>query len=217
MRGAAAEALGGLGLRPGSPAAASAIAALARQIGRGSLLARLCALEALAALDARLPLADVVALADDDVLRPAALDLAGRTGDLEALPHLLHALTATPGERAAALQALVFLHDRQTAPEARVRVEASVRACPPEAVRAIVAAVEEGPLVLRRAAAALCGWGRTAEALPALCAALVDDELHDAAAAAIAAYGPFAVAPMLELARAARPRCRGAGARPAPG
>jgi HEAT repeat protein len=202
LRAAVCEALGQLGSAP-------AVAALEAEVGVGDLLGRLAALEALVGLAVPVPLAVVLPLLDQPILRPSALEAIGNAGDLEAMPYLLDGLTdRARSARTAAVTALHALHWNQDAPERRGRIEASVRAAPPAAVGALVAALQgEAPRV-RRAAATLLGWGGWPEALEPLAAALLDEDAHEAASRAILAFGPFAVAPLVAVARSAGQQLR---------
>lgn len=201
VRAAAADALG-------EQPSAEALEALGRQLERGGPLGRLAALAALVRARARLPLQRALALLEDPILHPRALEAAGLSGDLEAIPHLLAAL-ADParGGRQSAMIGLVALHGVQPTSDGRARVEASVRAAP-EAIAATIVAALAAPGPARRAASVLAGWGRWPEALPLLAEALLDDAMHEAATAAIAAQGPFAVAPLCALAASAPPSLR---------
>ncbi len=104
VRAAAAEALGKIG----GPEAEQA---LGRALARGELLLSVACLDALNRLNARLSVREVAPLTATPVVRPAALEALGGSGDPEAVPYLLAGLTdPSRAAREAAALALRKLH-----------------------------------------------------------------------------------------------------------
>lgn len=197
VRAAAAEALGTIG-------GAEAKLALRKRLESPDLLAKLAALEALNRLHATLPASQLIPMLGESVLRRAALEALGNSGDPSALPHLLDGLADRGrGTRESAALALFALHAGQASPEVRARIEAAVRATPESACHALIAAVSADRLEVRKAAVTLLGWGRWPEALPRLVDALGDEELHPLVVRALVSFGRTAIAPLCELAREA--------------
>jgi HEAT repeat protein len=192
LRAAAAEALGHLGRRDAVPALEAALAA-------GDLLTRLAALEALNRLGASVPYHVLAPLLGEPVLRRAALEALGFAGDAEALPDMIAALgDHARGAREAAVTALQALH-AMVSSEVATRIEDRLHAAPPAARDGLCATLASDSRALRRSAAALLGWARRPETLPALCQLLRDEGTQDVAADAIVAFGEQAAAPLQAL------------------
>ena len=108
VRAAAADALGAVG----GTAAASALRELATRGGEDRLV-RFSALHALGVLEVPLVARDLMPVLDDPVLRPAGIDLLGRSDDEEAVAVLLKALaTDSRTTREAAMRALLRVLSR---------------------------------------------------------------------------------------------------------
>jgi HEAT repeat protein len=192
LRAAAAEALGHLGRREAVPALQAALAAT-------DLLTRLAALEALNRLGASVPYHVLAPLLGEPVLRRAALEALGFAGDAGALPDMIAALgDRSRGAREAAVTALQALH-AMVSSEVSARIEAHLHAAPAAALDGLCATLASDSRALRRSAAALLGWARRAETLPALCQLLRDEATQDVAADAIVAFGAQAAAPLQAL------------------
>ncbi|HJZ83604.1 MAG TPA: HEAT repeat domain-containing protein [Polyangia bacterium] len=193
LRAAAAEALG----RIGGPRVADA---LVSALHHEDLMTRLAALESLARIGAQVPLERIRPLLDVPILRRAAVLALGQSGSAEALPYLLDALAdRTRGVREAAAVALTRLS--ANAPTGEIlRLDTVLARLPADVIADLVQLLEAEDRAVRRAAATLLGWSRAPQALPALAATLRDDQVHHAAAHAIASFGPAAVAPLCALA-----------------
>ncbi|MBI5479328.1 MAG: HEAT repeat domain-containing protein [Deltaproteobacteria bacterium] len=192
LRAAAAEALGHLGRREAVPALQAALAA-------GDLLTRLAALEALNRLGASVPYHILAPLLGEPVLRRAALEALGFAGDAGALPDMIAALAdRSRGAREAAVTALQALH-AMVSSEVSALIEDHLHAAPAAALDGLCATLASDSRALRRSAAALLGWARRAETLPALCQLLRDEGTQDVAADAMVAFGERAAEPLQAL------------------
>jgi HEAT repeat protein len=144
VRAAAADALGAVG---GTDAAAALREVATRR--SEDRLVRFSALHALAVLEVPLVARDLTAVLEDPVLRPAGIDLLGRTDDSEALPVLLKALaTDSRTTREAAMRAVLRLLSRIDDASAG-RLVADVReaaAATPALVEIAVDRLAEAPL-----------------------------------------------------------------------
>jgi HEAT repeat protein len=204
VRAAAAESLGNLGGPYAVEALRHRLTAAPPASSGQELIGRLAALQALTRLAAPVPVAELLPLCADPILRIGALEAMGYAGDLDALPYLLDGLADKGRQvREASQVALLALHEAQTANDARLRIESSVRAAP-AAVEGLTASCVAEPARTRRAAVTLLGWGRWPEGLPRLVDALADEEIHATAARAIVAFGAAAVAPLVEIAQETR-------------
>jgi HEAT repeat protein len=192
LRAAAAEALGHLGRREAVPALQAALAA-------DDLLTRLAALEALNRLGASVPYHILTPSLAEPVLRRAALEALGFAGDAGALPDMIAALAdRSRGAREAAVTALQALHAMVTS-EAATRIEEHLHRAPVAALEGLTTTLSAESRALRRSAAAVLGWARRAETLPALCQLLRDEGTQDVAADAIVAFGADAAVPLQAL------------------
>jgi HEAT repeat protein len=197
VRAAAAEALGNLG-------GADAVSALRKRLSGADLLGRLAAIEALNRLGAQVPVAELLPMLSQPILRRAVLEALGHSGDLAALPMLAEGIVdRTRGVREASAVALCALHAGQKDEGLRSAIEDAVRARSSVAMEGLIFAVSADAVGVRRAAVSVLGWGRWPEALPRLVDALRDEEIHDATRGAIVAYGAAAVEPLSQLVREA--------------
>jgi HEAT repeat protein len=192
LRAAAAEALGHLGRR-------EAVSHLQDAVEADDLLTRLAALEALNRLGASVPYRILTPSLAEPVLRRAALEALGFAGDAGALPDMIAALgDRARGAREAAVTALQALH-AMVSSEVAGRVEEHLHRAPAAALEGLSATLASDSRALRRSAAALLGWARRPETLPALCRLLRDETTQDVAADAIVAFGADAAAPLQAL------------------
>ncbi len=205
VRAAAAEALGSCASDPPQ----EVIDALARALERPDLLTRLAALEAGSRLGIAVPLAKLRPLLSDPILRRAAHEALGFSGDVEALPYLLDGLTDRSRAVREACIVAIWKMRGTLEDEGRRRVDESLRRAGADVVGGLRQALGAEDRRVRRGSATLLGATRTEEALPALVDALIDEEVHDHAAAAIVAYGPAAVAGLCRLVRDVDPSLRG--------
>jgi HEAT repeat protein len=147
VRAAAADALGAVG----SPAAAAALRELASRSHEDRLV-RFSALHALGVLEVPLVARDLASVLEDPVLRPAAIDLLGRSEDEEGAAVLLKALgTDSRTTREAAMRALLRVLARTDGARAE-RLVAEIReaaAAAPSVVDAAVERLPEAPLPSR--------------------------------------------------------------------
>jgi len=147
VRAAAADALGAVG----GTAAASALRELATRGGEDRLV-RFSALHALGVLEVPLVARDLAPVLEDPVLRPAGIDLLGRSDDDEAVAVLLKALaTDSRTTREAAIRALLRVLSRVDGTRAE-RLVAEVReaaAASPSVVEIAVERLAEAPLSTR--------------------------------------------------------------------
>ncbi|MFH0902382.1 MAG: HEAT repeat domain-containing protein [Pseudomonadota bacterium] len=203
-RAAAAEALANTG-GPGTALA------LRRRLPVGDLLGRLAALEALNKLGVVVPLVELAPLVGQQVLRRATLEAMGRTGDAGALPFLLEGLgDRGRAVREAAVAGLASLHHAREGRKDQTEIESAIAAVSGNVVEILVALVSAESVTVRKAAVEMLGWGRWTEALGRLICCLADEEIRADAIGAIVAYGPKAIAPLVEVGREARPSLKAA-------
>jgi len=147
VRAAAADALGAIGGKE----VASALRELATRVGEDRLV-RFSALHALGVLEVPLVVRDLLPVLDDSVLRPAGIDLLGRSDDEEAVAVLLKALTTdSRTTREAAMRALLRVLSRVDGTRAE-RLVAEVReaaAAAPSVMEIAVERLAEAPLSTR--------------------------------------------------------------------
>jgi HEAT repeat protein len=147
VRAAAADALGALG----GAAVASALREVATRSGEDRLV-RFSALHALGVLEVPIVARDLSPVLEDPVLRPAGIDLLGRSDDEEAVAVLLKALTTdSRTTREAAMRALLRVLSRLDGGRAE-RLVAEVReaaASAPSVVEIAVERLAEAPLSTR--------------------------------------------------------------------
>jgi HEAT repeat protein len=217
VRAAAAEALGTLG----GSRVQRALRALATRGGEERLV-RLAALRTLAALDAPAPAAELAPLLDDAILRPAALEVLGRSEEGGAAPVLLKWLAAdSRASRMAAVRSLVRLLARCDGAEAsRLVEEIREAARASAAVDDAIAALAHSDLATQLVAVQFLGIVREPraavpilraardEALLEVCLATLE-ELGDLAEAAIDAAWPGLDPPARRAACALLARTRG--------
>jgi len=147
VRAAAADALGAAG----SLEAAPALRAVATRSDEDRLV-RFSALHALAVLEVPLLARDLAPVLEDPVLRPAGIDLLGRSDDEEAVAVLLKALaTDSRTTREAAMRALLRVLARVDGARAESLLASihEVAAATPAVVEAAVDRLEEAPLATR--------------------------------------------------------------------
>ena len=147
VRAAAADALGAVG----GTQAASALREVAT-LGGEDRLVRFSALHALGVLEVPVVARDLMPVLDDPVLRPAGIDLLGRSDDPEAVAVLLKALaTDSRTTREAAMRAILRLLSRLDGTRAD-RLVAEVReaaAAAPSVLEIAVERLAEAPLSTR--------------------------------------------------------------------
>ncbi|MSP62070.1 MAG: hypothetical protein EXR72_17400 [Myxococcales bacterium] len=202
VRAAAAEGLGCVG----GPIAKETLTRVAWEaFARGELLLSLACIEGVNRIGAPLPVERLVPLLATPVLRPAALDALGHSGDPAALPHLIASVAAhARGAREAAVSSLERLHGRFAAgsdPAARDHMREALHALPEDAEKLLIEALLEGAPSARRSAAALLGWAGRGSAVRALALALADPGVQEAASAAIVAIGGGALPTLCGLVR----------------
>jgi HEAT repeat protein len=202
VRAAAAEALGALG----GAAAQRALRECAAQ-GDEDRLVRLAALRTLATLDAQVPARELCPLLDDAILRPAALDLLGRSDDAVA-PVLLKWLgSESRVSRMAAVRSLLLRIARSDDAEAVLLVEAiREQAASLPAADDAIATLASPDLGARLVAMQFLGIVRDPRAVVPILRAVRDDALRDVGLSTLEEFGPLAEAeldaawPELELA-----------------
>jgi HEAT repeat protein len=209
VRGAAAEALGRAGAS-GDEARELATAALVSALGDAEVGVVLGALEALAALEARVPWQRLEPLARDPVLRRHALAAAARSREPAALASMVEALgdaAPTTAKDAALLLGDVLFEVDDEAVLARLRGAVPVAA--PALARVRGWARDEDPR-LRGAALAVLGLARREEDVVLLVDALADDDVAERAELGLTLFGEGAVGPALAASQKAVPAARGA-------
>jgi HEAT repeat protein len=147
VRAAAADALGAVG---GTDVCA-ALREVATRDGEDRLV-RFSALHALGVLEVPLVVRDLMPVLDDPVLRPAGIDLLGRSDDDEAIAVLLKALAIeSRSSREAAMRALLRVLSRMDGPRAEHLVSEirEVAAAEPSLVENAVERLAEAPLSSR--------------------------------------------------------------------
>ncbi len=190
VRAAAADALGVLG----GGEARRILSALAFR-GDEEGLVRLAALRALALLDASLPAHDLGLLLDDPILRPAALDLLGRSEDA-ATPVLIKWLACSSrSSRMAAARSLVRLMARSDGWElARLGEEIREAAASLPVVEDAIAALDESDLATQLVAIQFLGVVREPRGVVPILRAARDGALLEVCLATLEELGPLAEA-----------------------
>jgi len=187
VRAAAAENLGKL-------RAAEAVPVLLDAMGHADLWMRFTILEALARIGQGVPVARLLDLAAERLLRKALFDCLGRVGGIDAIPVLISGLTDDMRNvREAAIVAL----DRiaETAPETMDRAMSALTGTP--AAEAVASSLEASDISLARAAVrVLRGIGDVRYALNLL-TLFENEQLRDEAAAALIAMGKPAACSLL--------------------
>jgi len=188
VRAAAAEALGALG----GAAAQRALRECAAQ-GDEDRLVRLAALRTLATLDAQVPARELCPLLDDAILRPAALDLLGRSDDAVA-PVLLKWLgSESRVSRMAAVRSLLLRIARSDDAEAVLLVEAiREQAASLPAADDAIATLASPDLGARLVAMQFLGIVRDPRAVVPILRAVRDDALRDVGLSTLEEFGPLA-------------------------
>jgi HEAT repeat protein len=147
VRAAAADALGAVG----GPDACAALREVATSDGEDRLV-RFSALHALGALEVPLVARDLISVLDDPVLRPAGIELLGRSDDEEATLVLLKALASeSRSTLEAAMRALLRVLSRMDGPRAQRLVSGihEVAAAEPSLVESALERLGEAPLSSR--------------------------------------------------------------------
>ena len=190
VRAAAAEALGALG----GPAAERALGERAARDGEDRLV-RLAALRALAALDASLPARELAPLLEDAILRPAALDLLGRS-DGAAAPLLLKWLgSESRASRMAAMRSLLLRIARDDDGGAAALVEAIRTEAPAlPAVDDALAALAGSDLAAQLLAMHFLGIAREPRAVVPILRAARDEALREVGLSTLQELGALAEA-----------------------
>ncbi len=209
VRAAAAEALGRAGAS-GDEARELASAALVVALGDGEPSVVLGVLEALAALEARVPWSRLAPLARDPLLRRYTLSAAVTSREPAALVALAEALAdkanATAAHAALLLgDVLLEVDDEDVLSQIR-----SVVAPSDAAISRARAWAREEDTRLRGAALVVLGLARAEEDVALLVDALADDALAERAELGLTLFGQRAVAPALAASRTALPAARGA-------
>jgi HEAT repeat protein len=190
VRAAAADALGALG----GAAAQGALRGLARRADEDRLV-RLAALRALAVLDAPMTPAELVPLLDDPILRPAALDLLGRSEEAAA-PVLLKWLACdSRASRIAAARSLLRVLARSDGSEAESLVGAIREAADGSAVvDDAIASLADGDLPTQLFAVQFLGLVRATRAVVPILHAARDEALTEVCLGTLAELGSVAEA-----------------------
>jgi HEAT repeat protein len=188
VRAAAADALGVLG----GTAARLVLRELALR-GDEEGLVRLAALRSLDLLDEALPARDLAPLLDDAILRPAVLDLLGRSEDAAA-PTLIKWLScASRSTRMAAARSLVRLMARSEEWElARLGEEIREAASPLLVVDDAIEALGEADLATQLVAVQFLGIVREPRAVVPILRAARDEALLEVCLATLEELGPVA-------------------------
>jgi HEAT repeat protein len=190
VRGAAAEALGVLG---GGEARRALREVACREEEEG--LVRLAVLRSLALLDVSLPARDLAPLLDDAILRPAALDLLGRSEDAAAPTLIKWLACASRSSRMAAARALVRLMARSDEWElARLGEEIREAASALPVVDDAIAALDESDLATQLVAIQFLGILREPRAVVPILRAARDEALLEVCLATLEELGPVAEA-----------------------
>jgi HEAT repeat protein len=188
VRVAAAEALGAVG----GAAAQRALRERSAQADEDRLV-RLAALRTLAALDAQVPARELCPLLDDAILRPAALDLLGRSDDAAA-PVLLKWLgSESRTSRMAAVRSLLLRIARSDDGEAG-RLVAAIReqAASLPAVDDAIAALASSDLGAQLVAMQFLGIVREPRAVVPILRAVRDEALREVGLSTLQELGPLA-------------------------
>jgi HEAT repeat protein len=200
VRVAAAEALGRIGGDEAQAALRRMLASRSGGQGEGTeVIVHLAALDGLNRSGAHLPAAELAPLYQEPGLRRAAIEALGRSGDAAALPLLSSALgDGARSVREAAVCAIASLHhDAPDSERDKIRTQLSLDG---DRLPAVIQALLEGTLGVQRAAAAVLGLSRRAQAVRPLTVALGDPELRDAAMAALGSIGSVGIEALVELA-----------------
>jgi HEAT repeat protein len=188
VRAAAADALGAFG----GPMSQRALRLLASRPDEERLV-RLAALRTLAVLDAPVPVSDLDVLLDDPILRPAALELLGRSEEATA-PLLLKWLACdSRASRLAAARSLLRLVARSDGWEAaRLAEEIRAAAVGTSLVDDAIEALGEPDLATQLVAVQLLGIVRDPRAVVPILRAAVDEALLEVCLATLESLGPIA-------------------------
>jgi HEAT repeat protein len=186
VRGAAAEAIGLLGIEDAAPA-------LMRLLGQGDVFLQLAALEGLLRIGARVPAAMLRTFAEHRMTRAAAIALLGRSADDSAAPLLCDALAdSSPHVGEAAVGALgTLLAD---APQTRGTIAATLAAAGSAARARLFALASAESVAERSAAIELLALLPDDTALDAVAGALLDDAIAEQAVSALGAANERGVA-----------------------
>jgi HEAT repeat protein len=188
VRAAAADALGAFG----GAISRRALRLLASRPDEERLV-RLAALRALSALEAPVPASELDLLLDDPILRPAALDLFGRSEEATA-PVLLKWLACdSRASRLAAARSLLRLVARSDAWEAaRLAEEIRAAAAGTRLVDDAIEALGDSDLASQLVAVQLLGIARDPRAVVPILRAASDEALLEVCLATLESLGPLA-------------------------
>jgi HEAT repeat protein len=190
VRAAAADALGVLG----GGEARRTLRELAFR-GDEEGLVRLAALRALALLDLPLPAAELEPLLDDPILRPAALDLLGRSADAASTLLIKWLACASRSSRMAAARSLVRLMARSDDWELqRLGEEIREAASSLPVVDDAIAALADSDLATQLVAVQFLGVVREPRAVVPILRAARDEALLEVCLATLEEFGPVAEA-----------------------
>ncbi|MDB4987253.1 MAG: repeat protein [Myxococcaceae bacterium] len=192
LAGEAIEALARIG-------GAEAEAVIRARLKAADPFLRLAALEALNRRDATIGWEELEPLLDDRILRRVAISALGRTGRIEALEPLFHALEdSTLRTCGTAATAIVRLIRQSSAVHERALPRLSD--LHPSARANLFTLMSSAPEVeLRRSAAQLLALAKDESALPQIIAQLTVDTASPETLAALQAWGEDAVAPLVTL------------------
>jgi HEAT repeat protein len=156
-------------------------------------LVRLSALRSLGALDAPVAAAEISPLLDDPILRPAAIDLLGRSEDAEAHVLLKWLASESRSSRMAAVRACLRLLARCDGLDSeRLADEIRAAATGLPAVEDAIAALAEGDLAAQLVSVNFLGVVRDPRAVVPILAAARDEALAEVCLATLEALGPLA-------------------------
>jgi HEAT repeat protein len=189
VRAAAAENLGKLGT-------AEAIPALLAVLGEADLLLRFTILEALAQIGGEMPLAPLLTLGEEPLLRQALFDCLGKIGQAEAVPRLVDGLLDPMANVREAATLALGRTARRVGPEV---LDALGELAGEAHAEVLAQQLENNDPEVRRAAAALLGRCGSQRQVRRLLELFADDALRDDALAALTALGRIATCSLTEL------------------
>lgn len=187
------------------------VPALRQALRSQDLLVVLAALDGLNRQRVAIPVADLLPMAEQTVLRPALMTALGHSQEVAAVPALVAGLTEKArGAREAALVGLYRLYQSLDA-EGQRTIEEAAQKLDEMAVRSSLRALMEATPPVRQATAALIGWTGRREMLRPLLLGLgdVDASVVEATGRAILQMGDAAVAALCDLCPTLDARSRG--------
>lgn len=177
------------------------------------LLVVLAALDGLNRQRVVLPLAELMPMLEQAVLRPALMTALGHSQDAVAVPSLVEGLIERArGAREAALVGLYRLYHSLTA-DGQKTIISAIRALDENTVRSMLRALMEATPAVREATAALLGWSGRLEMIRPLVLALgdADASVQESSAQALLGMdsGEAALQALVDMLPALDPRSRG--------